>query len=61
MIDYVINDRLQTCRELTSQLRVLSNPRKVDNWLKELCEQQQWLIEHLYERIKNLEEIHEAK
>ena len=55
MVDDIINRRLQTCRELTSQLRRLSNPQKVDNWLKELCEQQQWLIEHLHERIKQLE------
>ena len=47
-------DRMQVTDELIKKVQELSNPAKVDNYLKEICLWQQSEIKYLYKRIQEL-------
>ena len=55
MNDEVIKRQIQVSRDLVSQLRGFSNQEKVNDWLKMICDHQQWIIEQLYEKVITLE------
>ena len=55
MNDEVIKEQIKVSRDLVSQLRGFSNQEKVNDWLKMICDYQQWIIEQLYEKIIILE------
>ena len=46
-----------TTNELLNKVQQLSNPAKVDNWLKEICIYQQKEIENLNKRLEKMEKI----
>lgn len=55
LISNKFEDTMLISKELINKVKQLSNPTKVDNWLKEICLYQQLEIEMLHKRIQELE------
>ena len=48
-------DKMEVTDELIKKVQELSNPARVDNYLKEICLWQQSEIKYLYRKIQELE------